>query len=149
MATHSGLANVQSADQTITDDLIVTDALTVNGNATIGNAVTDTLGFYGVTAVDQPATASQAAVTATLLTTVAATAVTAVLTTAATTTSPHGFATGTQADAIVARVNQLVVDVGAYDGKINQAVADVGTLTTLVNQLRGDLVSIGLIKGSA
>jgi len=42
-------------------------------------------------------------------------------TTAATTATPWGFATSTQADAI----------------------------TTLVNQLRSDLVTAGLIKGSA
>lgn len=71
MATHSGLANVQSADQTITDDLIVTDALTVNGNATIGNAVTDSVGFYGVGPVAQRASASQTAFTALTATTLA------------------------------------------------------------------------------
>jgi D-alanyl-D-alanine carboxypeptidase len=35
MATHSGLSNVRSADQTVTDDFTVTDALTVGGLATL------------------------------------------------------------------------------------------------------------------
>lgn len=71
----------------------------------VGQSATDKVGFFGVTAVVQPSDANQAAVG----------------TASATATSPYGFATSTQADAIV----------------------------TLVNQLRSDLVSLGLIKGSA
>lgn len=93
----------------------------------LGQSATDKIGFYGATPVDRPAAASQAAATAT--------AVTAVLTTASVTTAAHGFATGTQADAIVARVNQLVTDVGA--------------LATGYNAIRAALVSTGLIKGAA
>ena len=81
------------------------------------------MGFYGA---GQPASANQAAVT----TTVGA----AVATTAATATSPYGFAQA-QADALVANINALRVDVLA--------------LTVLVNQLRADAVTNGLIKGSA
>ena len=69
-----------------------------------GRSATDLVGFYGISPIVQPTSASEAAVT----------------TTAATTTSPWGFATSTQANAIV----------------------------TLVNQLRADLVALGLIKGS-
>jgi hypothetical protein len=36
--------------------LAVTGATTLNGNVAIGNATTDLVGFYGATAVDQPAT---------------------------------------------------------------------------------------------
>jgi hypothetical protein len=61
------------------------------------------IGFSGATGV--PAGANQAAVG----------------TTAATTTSPWGFGSSTQANALI----------------------------TLVNQLRADLVELGLIKGSA
>lgn len=93
----------------------------------IATAASEKLGFWGATAVVQPASASQAALTKT--------AVTAVLTTASLTTAAHGFATGTQADAIVARVNQLVVDMAATE--------------TLINQLRSELVTTGIIKGSA
>lgn len=62
-------------------------------------------GFYGTTPIAQRAGAAQAAVT----------------TTASQTTTPYGFSTSTQADAIV----------------------------TLVNELRASMVALGLIKGSA
>lgn len=71
----------------------------------VGKAATDYISHYGVTPVVQPSSASQAAVA----------------TTAATTTTPWGFTTSTQANAIV----------------------------TLVNQIRSDLVTLGLLKGSA
>ena len=118
--------------------------------AQMGQGTGEKVAFYGSTPVVQPSSASQAAVTATLITTVAATAVSTLTTTAytAVTTTAIGFTTATQADAITTRVNQLVVDVAVYDGKINQAVADIGTTTTLVNQLRSELVTLGLLAGS-
>lgn len=42
--------------------------LTSTGNTNIGNAATDTIGFYGITAVAQPASATQAALTLTTAT---------------------------------------------------------------------------------
>ncbi len=69
------------------------------------DSTTDKVGFYGATPVVQPLGAGQAAVS----------------TTAATTTTPWGFTTSTQANAIV----------------------------SLVNQMRSDLVTLGLIKGSS
>ena len=138
--------------------------------AQMGATAADLIAFYGATPSVQPASSSQGAVTATLLTTVAATAVTtvaatataALATTAATTSNANGYSTNTQADNIPLRINQLVVDanvfdtllnklivdVGAYDGKINQAVVDIGALTVLVNQLRSELVTTGLIAGA-
>lgn len=86
----------------------------------------DKISFLGATAVVQPTSSSQAAVTAT--------AVTAVATTATITTAAHGFATGTHGDAVVKRVAQLQVDVAA--------------LIVLTNQLRSELVTLGLITGS-
>lgn len=56
----------------------------------IGGASTDLVGFYGETPVDQGA------------------AVTAVNTTAATTSTPWGFNTSTQADAIPVAINSLI-----------------------------------------
>jgi len=53
----------------------------------------------------------------------------------ATNTTPFGYDSAAQADAIVTNVNALRTDVLA--------------LNTLVNQLRSDLVTIGAIKGSA
>lgn len=55
-----------------------------------GTATTDLLTFYGGTPVDQPA------------------AVTTVTTTAATSTTPYGYLTSTQADAIVTGLNAVI-----------------------------------------
>lgn len=71
----------------------------------LGIDATTKVGCYGATPVIQRAGAAQAAVT----------------TTAATSTTPYGFATAAQADAIV----------------------------TLVNELRAALVAFGPIKGAA
>jgi len=93
----------------------------------VGTAATDKVGFYGATPAVQPAATAQSAI--------ATTAITTVVTTAATSTTPYGFTTSTQADAIVAAVNSL----------ISRVSADV----TLTNQVRSDLVTLGIIKGSA
>lgn len=71
----------------------------------IGSAASQKLGFLGATPIVQRVGAAQAAV----------------VTTSATNSSPYGFATGAQADAIV----------------------------TLVNELRAALVAFGLISGAA
>lgn len=91
--------------------------LAASGTMSIGAATTDLLGFYGLaTPIAQQVGAAQAAVA------------TSVVTTAATTTSPWGYATSTQADAVSAQVVLL---------------------RTLVNELRADLVALNLIKGAA
>jgi hypothetical protein len=59
--------------------------------ALIGTTSSDKFGFYGATPIAQRSGASQAAVT----------------TTAATSTSPFGYATAAQADAVVTLVNEL------------------------------------------
>lgn len=59
----TGLESIQASDTTLTDDLTVTDALVVNGKVALGNAVTDSIGLYGVSKVSQPRGASQAALT--------------------------------------------------------------------------------------
>lgn len=74
-----------------------------------------------------PAAASQAAVTPTTGAAVAATA--------ATNTTPFGYTTNTQANALVTNVNTLRVDVLA-------AIA-------LLNEIRAALVAAGMMKGSA
>jgi len=120
IAVHSGLDNVKSSDVTIADDVTITDALTVtgatvlNGTVAVGNATSDTIGFYGVTKVNQPAASGEAALTVTAVTAVTATFVTA-----------------------------------TWRARINQIVTDLGNLQTKYNQVRGDLVSVGLIKGAA
>ena len=81
----------------------------------LGQSATDKVGFFGVTAAVQPTSSNQAAVA------------TSTITTAATSTTPYGYATTTQADAVPA---QIVL------------------LRTLVNQMRSDLVTLGILKGS-
>ena len=76
-----------------------------NGSGTsLGQSTTDTISFYGVTPIAQRSGGAQAAVT----------------TTAATSSTPFGFGTSTQAQAVV----------------------------TLVNELRAALVAVGLIAGA-
>jgi UDP-N-acetyl-D-mannosaminuronic acid transferase (WecB/TagA/CpsF family) len=94
---------------------------------TLGQSATDLIGFYGGTPVAQRSGADQTAVS----TTVGG----AVATTAATATSPFGYTTAAQADAIVANVNALR--------------ADVLALAALTNELRAGIVALGLVKGSA
>lgn len=93
----------------LTDTMTVTDAKNiVLGSSTgniIGTAITQKLGFYNATPIAQRAGAAQAAV----------------VTTATTQTTPYGFATQAQGDAIV----------------------------TLVNELRAWAVAQGFIKGAA
>lgn len=76
-----------------------------SGGYTVGQSITDPISFYGVTPIAQRAGSAQAAVA----------------TTAPTNSSPYGYTTSAQADAIVA----------------------------LVNELRATLVALGLMKGAA
>lgn len=135
MARIAGLATVLSADVTISDDVVITDALTVsgastlNGNLVLGNATTDTIGFYGTTPTAQLASASQAVVTPTAVTAI----VTTVLSQA--NTGMWAFSSSTIAQ--------------TWRTRINQAVVDIAALGVLTNQLRAELVALGLIKGAA
>lgn len=83
---------------------LVKESVPADGH-TFGNAATDLISFYGVTPVAQRAGIAGVAVA----------------TTTATTTTPAGFTTLTQANAIV----------------------------TLVNEIRATLVANGLMKGAA
>ena len=101
-------------------------ALGTTTGTKIGTAVATKLGFHNSTPVIQRAGAAQAAVTSTVGA--------AVVTTAATITTPYGYAQD-QADAIVANVNTLRVDLLAT--------------VALANECRAALVEKGLIKGAA
>lgn len=81
-----------------------TNTPATGGGYETGQSPTDLIGFYGTTPIAQRTSANQAAVT----------------TTAATTTTPFGYSTLAQANALV----------------------------TLVNEMRTALVNLGLIKGS-
>ena len=93
----------------------------------LGRSAGATRAFFGAAPVAQPASANQAVV--------AATVGAAVATTGATNTTPYGFTTAAQADALVARVNELKT--------LSEAEK------VLLNEVRAALVSLGLIKGSA
>jgi len=96
------MANTPNSESTSNETILG------NGNpdgVSVGGATTDLVSFYGVTPIAQRSGSAQTAVT----------------TTAATTSTPFGFSTATQANAIV----------------------------TLVNELRAALVAIGVIKGAA
>ena len=83
----------------------VTVGTAASASVRLGAAITQPLGLYGATPVAQRSGAAQAAAA----------------TTSATNTSPYGFTTAAQANALV----------------------------TLVNELRAALVALGAIKGSA
>jgi hypothetical protein len=102
-------------------------ALNTTTGTKLGTAVGQKLGFWNATPIVQPAAAGQGAVTATVGS--------AVATNSATNSTPFGYVSDTQADAIVTNVNALRVDVLA--------------LNTLVGALRTALVNAGIAKGGA
>ena len=106
----------------------VADPLVINqtGKGTqFGTQPTQGASFHGASPVPQRSGSAQTAVTKTTGA--------AIATTGSTNSSPYGFTTSAQADALVARVNQLVTD--------------NANLVILVNELRAALVEKGLIKG--
>lgn len=89
-----------TGDVTLSGADIITDATT---GTRLGTATTQKIGFYGVTAVVQRASANQAAVA----------------TTGATNATPYGFTTAAQANAIVTLVNEMrtaLVNLGLIKG---------------------------------
>lgn len=73
----------------------------VSGGFTVGQSATDLVSFYGATPIDQAA------------------AITSPGSTAATTTTPWGYGSSTQADAVVTSVRAILV-----------ALRDVGIIAT-------------------
>lgn len=98
--------------------------------ARLGNSSSDKIALWGKTPIVQPASASQAAVTATVGTALATTTFSQVAT-----SGKWGFSSSTVAKTFQPRINQLRVDVLA--------------LTTLVTAMRTGLVNSGVIKGAA
>lgn len=92
----------------------------------LGQSSTDLIGFWGATPIVQPSATNQGAVTST--------AIVAPSNTASTSTTPFGFTTSTQFNALLGAVNSMVVS--------------VNSLLISQNQSRTDLVALGLIKGS-
>lgn len=135
----------------------------------IGRTVLEKVGFYGVAPIVQPTSSDQAAVANTATGTVTQTATGTVTQTAGASVSTAGafqvFSYGyaqAQANDIVARVNQLIVDVATYKAQIDKLTVDVTTYKAQIDKLtvdsgagnglsialRSALVSMGIIKGS-
>ena len=93
----------------------------------LGGTTAEKVSFHDQEPTAQVAHADQGAVTKTVGA--------AVATTAATNSTPYGYTTAAQADDIVTRLNQAIVDIGA--------------LETLVNRLRTEIVNKGIMKGAA
>jgi hypothetical protein len=132
------------------------------GGVRLGNAATDLIGFYGITTpIARRGNANQAVVVtlAKTATTVAALTATTVVNTGAVVTTPYGYTTAAQADAIVTNLNAAIADLAALRTQVLAINADLDTvitgttgipaLVTLVNELRAALVAVNLIKGSA
>jgi hypothetical protein len=111
--------------------MVMDDGAAIAFNTTtgsqVGTAANQKLAFWGATPVVQPSGAGQAAVVIT--------GTTAMNTAWTTSSSPFGFDTNDHLNTVLGQVDALAVDVLA--------------LNTLVNTLRGNLVTAGLIKGSA
>ena len=65
IANATATGTLSSTNLALTGTLSVAGAATLNGNVAVGNAATDEIGFFGATAIVQPASAAQAAVTIT------------------------------------------------------------------------------------
>lgn len=140
--------------------LTVTGNTAMQGNVDVGNAVSDTVGFYGSTKVAQPASGSQAAVTITLKTALVTTLKTALVTTLKTamvvtaatsagttgaiktTGSTYGYTTSTQANKIVSLLNQLKVDMASTKARVDQGVVDVAAVKARIDQGVVDVAAI-------
>jgi hypothetical protein len=105
---------------------------TVTGKATFGSEVEidgalnhdgSTVGFYNVTPVSRPAAYTQTYATATR--THSSMTSVAVATTAATQTTPWGYGSQAQADAIITAINALRTDVINVKGVVNSVVDDL------------------------
>lgn len=108
---------------------------TTNGTK-IGTSSTDKIGFWGATPVVRPASANQAALGS--------------LVTATLTNSTTGSATTTIGDVGASFSQSGLNNIHAsLLVQINNAVTDFASVKTLVNQLRSDLVTAGVLKGSA
>lgn len=165
------------AGGTLTGNLTMTAVNLVTDTTTgtkIGTGTTQKLGFWNVTPVVQPSGANQAAAASLTIQTLTdstggsvSTTLSAATNTASLTDSSGGTPSTTLAaisdtatkDAIASIAAQLATQrslntvlinaVASLASQCNKAGVDLAAIRTLTNQIRGDLVTIGLIKGSA
>lgn len=109
-----------------TTRLLIADAINLDVGTTtgtkIGVSTSQKLGFWNATPVVQPSAYTQTYSTATK--THSNPTATTISTTAATNTTPWGYTTQAQADAIVAAINALIVDVANAKQVINAIIDD-------------------------
>ena len=115
----------------------------------VGTATTQKLGFWNATPVVQPSGAAQGTVTKTIAAMSSTITNTAINTAVGTSTSSWGFNTQANFNTAVGQINAAAVDITALNTQINAAAVDIAALNTLVNTLRANLVTVGIIKGSA
>ncbi|GAA1138201.1 hypothetical protein [Nocardioides aquiterrae] len=117
----------------LTTALLLSDGYNISVGSTngtkFGTASTQKLSFWGATCIARPSAYTQTYSTATR--THSNPTATTVATTAATNTTPYGFTTQEQADALVTAVNALV--------------ADMANIKQFANSICDDLQSVGLL----
>ena len=109
-------------------NMTVTGTQTLSGSVAIGDASTDSIGFYGATKITQPTDASQAAVSSTAVAAVTSTAVVSVSAT------QWAFTSSAQGLSVLNSIGSLITSTNA--------------LTVHTNVMRAALVNLGLVKGS-
>lgn len=111
------------------NNLSIDGAIATQGSATqFGDASTDTIGFYGATAITRPTDANQAAVSSTQVTSVTSTAVVSVSAT------QWCFTASAQGLSVLNSIGSLITTTNA--------------LTIHTNVMRAALVNLGLVNGS-
>jgi len=109
---------------TVAKDRTVTGSLQVNGNAILGNASADLIGFYGSTGVVRGATLTAQLTTLTIV----APTVADYSIAAPTNTTPFGFVTADEMNSTLAAIANLQVRVAQLQARLNSATG-VGIIT--------------------
>lgn len=114
----------------------------------IGTAAGQKIGFWNATPVIQQADNAQNATTMTAAAS-AVTATNSALAAMGSNSEAWGFNTQVAFNSFITEIQALVVDGAAINTQVGALNTDVHALNTLVNRLRADLVTVGIIKGSA
>lgn len=129
---------ITDIDSVSGDNLVLTGNLAVGGNVTLGNASTDTIGFYGVTPVVRPTAYTQTYATASK--------VVANLTSATLTDSTTGTANTTVVD-VTAAFSQTILNDNFADliAQTNALRADIISNKNNITSVIDDLQALGLL----
>jgi len=115
----------------------------------IGTATSQKLGFFNATPADQPTAYTQTYATADkTIAVIATTAITQGSSSVAVTptqTTPWGFTTEAEAQAIETQLNNVVTDIGNLKTQVDNTITDITDLKQAVNALIDDLQELGLV----